>query len=379
MTSYTKTQLDATRILLQSQLPSDVLQGISLLFNILETNLEDKELFQFVIDIPKKFPESTPHIIDILNRLLAVHESQIAKQTLIELQNRSETSQYIDKLMLDADDAYYSGEYDKAIEMYSRTLKLDPANARAKEKIEKAKINSYSNRPGSEKLHREAIQFYRRARSYLAAKDYQSAERMLHVALESAESSGTDFPEAETLLESLDSWKIAAEYKEAVAKAIAENDLQKALEFYDRIVNLDPTDSISSKTREDIKGLLIAQGYLELLELKTKEENLALRQEIYKTLDSISQNPLLSQSRTYTEIIEKLRKKEADKESKQFIVSDQISVIAGLLTGLAALIGGISAGLLSSTGLIISLVLLSIAVAFIIFLWVSNRFGRGNK
>ena len=80
--------------------------------------------------------------------------------------------------------AYYAEEYEKAIRLYDQVLALDSGNTRAAEQREKARLTLLSRlQPPDTRIPAEARSRYRRARSYLAAGDYASAEAALKEAI----------------------------------------------------------------------------------------------------------------------------------------------------------------------------------------------------
>ncbi len=110
-------------------------------------------------------------------------------------------------LLADADDAYYATDYAQAIKLYEQVLLLNPHNLRAIEQLQKAQIGLFADIDKS-KLPAEAVQYFRRTRSYITAKDYDLAIAMASKAIEVAKRAGVLYPEAENLLSSLKRIKV---------------------------------------------------------------------------------------------------------------------------------------------------------------------------
>ncbi len=119
----------------------------------------------------------------------------------------------LSQLLADADDAYYAAEYDQAIQLYRQVLKRAPDNERAKEHLAKARDEKSKPREDKPGLPREALQYYRRARSYLAARDFSIAIKSLSAAVEAAHVRGMEYPEAEQLLDSVQDTLVADEFR----------------------------------------------------------------------------------------------------------------------------------------------------------------------
>jgi len=132
------------------------------------------------------------------------------------------------KLLQDADDAYYATEYDKAIELYTQFLDFESDNEHARKQLEKAELYRVQIKPKS-KIPREAVKFYRRARSYLTAKDFHLALDYLNAAVESAQEGGVVYSAAEQLLDIVEETIVADEIKQRANLAIANKQWDEAL------------------------------------------------------------------------------------------------------------------------------------------------------
>ena len=88
----------------------------------------------------------------------------------------------------------------KAIQLYRQVLKRVPDNERAKDHLTKARVEKSKPREAKTELPREAIQYYRKARSYLSARDFLIAIKSLSAAVEAADVRGMKYPDAEQLV-----------------------------------------------------------------------------------------------------------------------------------------------------------------------------------
>jgi tetratricopeptide (TPR) repeat protein len=128
-------------------------------------------------------------------------------------------------LLADADNAYYATDYAQAIMLYEQVLSLSPNNQRATEQLKKAQLSLFAD-SNRERLPAEAVQHFRRARSYIAAKDYNHAITALSIAIEVAKNAGILYPDAEKLLSSLKYLKVK------VFISYSRSDIETASDIY---------------------------------------------------------------------------------------------------------------------------------------------------
>jgi tetratricopeptide (TPR) repeat protein len=204
-----KKQLDTVRFQLNSQRPSDIRRGLDHIRQWLNEDLEDRDVYSLLLDIVEKNHEIREQVRDLLIEMTQ-KESKRAAEAMSLLPSS------VDDLLADADDAFYAAEYERAIQLYRQVLTRDPDNARAKSHIAEARKESPSVSEVNPELPRDAIQYYRRARSYIAAKDFSTAMKMLGAAVESAQTRGMKYTEAEKLLISVQDSSMAEEFKQKI-------------------------------------------------------------------------------------------------------------------------------------------------------------------
>jgi tetratricopeptide (TPR) repeat protein len=140
-------------------------------------------------------------------------------------------------------------------------LKLDPENARAKDHLAKAEIKRITGESSTD-LPRAAEQYYRRARSFIAARDVVTAMNLLNAAIESAQSKGMKYPDAEKALNNMQDLLTADEFWQKAKTALNENKWKEASEFYSKSLILDPTNEVVKKEFESLQDLLRAETAL---------------------------------------------------------------------------------------------------------------------
>jgi tetratricopeptide (TPR) repeat protein len=240
---------------LRSQKPSDVLLGMREAEQWLNENPEEWDVYGTLLDAVKETPELRDQVRSLLIEMM--QKGSNAAQKALSIIPSS-----VKDLLADADDAYYAGEYEQAMQLYRQVLRLDPQNARAREQLSKPR----SDYPTAEDLKtgipRDAVQYYRRARSYIAARDYLHAIRSLSAAIESAQVRGVTFIEAEQLLSTAQDSQIAEEFKEKAKHAQENRHWAEALDLYTKALRLENTDEAVKKEIRGLQGLLRAESEL---------------------------------------------------------------------------------------------------------------------
>ena len=209
-----KKQIDAVRLQLSSQRPSEIRRGFEQVRQWLNEESEDRDVYSMLLDVVEKNHELRQQVRDLLIDMTQ-KESRMAAEAVTLLPSS------VDDLLADADDAFYAAEYERSIQLYRQVLIQDPENSRAKNHLTEAQKESHlaeaRTRPTANQtnpeLPRDAIQYYRKARSYIAARDFSTAMKMLGAAVESAQVRGIKFTEAEKLLQSVQDSSLAQEVK----------------------------------------------------------------------------------------------------------------------------------------------------------------------
>ena len=254
MSDKRKTQLDATLIQLSSQRPSDVWRGMDQARQWLRENPEDKDVYGLLLDAVQKNRELRERVRNLFFEMIQ-NGSQSAEKAILALPSS------VQDFLADADDAYYAAEYDRALQLYRQVLKLDPENTRAKDHIAKAEIKRITGESATG-LPRAAEQYYRRARSYLAARDVITAMNLLKAAIETAQAKGIKYSEAEETLGNMQNLLVADEFRQKAKDALKDNKSKEALELYNKALALDSTNELIKKEFENLRDLLQAEAKL---------------------------------------------------------------------------------------------------------------------
>ena len=249
-----KTLLDAVRIQLSSQRPSDVWRGMDQARQWLNANSEDRDVYGLLLDVVQKNRELREQVRNLFLEMTQ-KGSKHAEEAISLLPSNA------NDLLADADDAYYAAEYDRAVQLYRQVLKLDPDNSRAKDHIAKAEIKRITWESDGD-LPRVAVQYYRRARSYIAARDVVTAMNLLSAAIEAAQGKNMKYPEADEALNNMQNLLTADEYRQKAKLAMGKEGWKEALDLYDKALALDTTNDVMKKELDSLQGLLRAETQL---------------------------------------------------------------------------------------------------------------------
>ena len=210
-------------------------RGVDQVKKWLSENPEDREVYELLLDAAQKNRNFRTQARDLLFEMKS-RGSHTAEEALLRF------SISPSDLLADADDAYYAGEYKQATDLYRKVLRADPENIRAREQLTKAMFEAQMSVKSSPDLPREALQYFRQARSYIAAKDYSNAVTMLGASIEAAEDEGKTFPDAELLLDRIQNVIIAEGFKKRAYTALENHQWKDALGLFNKAQALDPTD-----------------------------------------------------------------------------------------------------------------------------------------
>ena len=247
-------RLDSLLIQLGSQRPSDVFRGMEKIRQWLKEDPENRDVYGLLLDAVKEHRDLREQVRNLLYEMMQ-KGSKSAQEAISSLPSS------IQDFLADADDAYYAAEYERAVQLYRQVLKLDPENERAKDHLAKAEIKRITGESLTG-LPRVAEQYYRRARSFVAARDVVTAMNLLSAAIEAAKGKGMPYPEAEEALSNMQNLLTAEELRQHARLLIESEQWNDALEQYNKALNVDPTNDLLKKERDSLQGLLEAEIYL---------------------------------------------------------------------------------------------------------------------
>ena len=101
-------------------------RGVDQVKKWLSENLEDREVYELLLDAAQKNRNFRAQARDLLIEMQS-RGSHTAEEALLRF------SISPSDLLADADYAYYAGEYEQATDLYRKVLRADPENTRARE------------------------------------------------------------------------------------------------------------------------------------------------------------------------------------------------------------------------------------------------------
>ena len=245
-------QLNAMQIQLRSQRASDILHSMTQVRKWLQENPEDRQIYGILLDAVQENHDIREKVRDLFLEMVQ-KSSKGAEESLSILPSTPKD------LLTDADDAYYAAEYGRAIQLYLLVLKRVPDNKRAKEYLAKARSAQQDAGDLVFGLPREAVQYYRRARSYLAAGDFLLAIKSLSAAVETAQARGLLYPDADELLKTAQESLIADEYKHKANLAVQQEQWGEAMDCIKKGLALNLADTSIKKELDSLRELLRAE------------------------------------------------------------------------------------------------------------------------
>ncbi len=241
--------LEAVSIQLRSQRPGDLWKGMEQVTQWLQDNPESPKIYEMLLNSVHDNRALRERVRKLLIDVSNNNKSKAAQSALHNLPSS------VRDLLADADDAYYAGQYGDAIELYRQVLKLDPKNMRAQDHLAKAEIKQIAGESDTD-LPKAAVQYYRRARSFIAAREVATAVNLLTAAIESAKAKGMVYDDAEQALNNMQNLLIADEFIEKAKIAIEKNQRKNAIEYYEKALKLDPTNVVIKKKLSQQQMLL---------------------------------------------------------------------------------------------------------------------------
>jgi tetratricopeptide (TPR) repeat protein len=269
--SQDNNDIDAIEKRLRSPSEDEFQLGLDEAQELLTQKPTDEALINMLVSVG----ESSPSIrrFQIIERLKAVgsEPALVAAKRLENVKNGNEEAA---TLRQKAHAAYYDGDYEQAVRLFEAYLEQHPTDTEARARMERAKTillsreaSEATQQTGTGNVPRQALQLYRRSRSYLAARDIRSAKKLIEEAIALAEQSNATFTEAEELLENLEEHLVLVEFKEKGEAALQEQKWQEALDQFRFAHQLNAEDEETRGYFRALSGLLEAQNILAMLRL----------------------------------------------------------------------------------------------------------------
>ncbi len=166
------------------------------------------------------------------------------------------SSESLNALLSDVSQAYYSGDYQRAIDLANRVLAEDPHNAQANDYRQKAEDNLLRGVVPDHRIPFDARIAYNRANSLVRAGNYDEAERLYREARDLAARAGiTSWKDVEQALLDIQDLALARELLAEGDRLLAADDWDNALLKYEGAMRVVPNDPLSQERIDLVRSV----------------------------------------------------------------------------------------------------------------------------
>lgn len=159
-------------------------------------------------------------------------------------------------LLADVTQAYYSGEYQRSVELANRILSQDPENVQAQEYRQKAEDNLLRGVVPDHRIPFDARVAYNRANSLVRAGNYDEAERLYREARDLAARAGiASWKDVEQALLDIQDLALARELLTEGDRALAADDWDGALQKYEGALRVVPNDPLAQDRIDMVRNV----------------------------------------------------------------------------------------------------------------------------
>jgi len=247
-------RLSAVRIQLTSQRSGDIKEALRQTNQWLQDDPENDGVYKMMLSVANDYPELRDEILNIFEQLS--QKGSLSANKFLEFLPTT-----IQDLVNKADEAYYLGDFEKANRIYRHVLNKEPQNQHTKNQLAKMELARIPIKPEKD-IPPEAIKWYRQARSYMAAEDYQTTITFLKAAIDAANAANVDFRIAKELLKATQNLIHPETYQEDGYMSAMDNSTKQVSILF---VSADPTDSVRLRTGEEMREI---QDQLKLASLR---------------------------------------------------------------------------------------------------------------
>ena len=153
-------------------------------------------------------------------------------------------------------EAYYAGDYQRAVDQANRILSADPGNAQAREYRQKAEDNLLRGVVPDHRIPFDARIAYNRANSLVRAGNYDEAERLYREARDLAARAGiSSWQDVEQALLDIQDLALARELLAEGDRLLAADDWETALQRYEGATRVVPNDPLAQERIEMVRSV----------------------------------------------------------------------------------------------------------------------------
>ena len=166
------------------------------------------------------------------------------------------SSEAVSALLSDISQAYYSGDYQRTVDLANQLLAEDPRNAQAQDYRQKAEDNLLRGVVPDHRIPFDARIAYNRANSLVRAGNYDEAERLYREARDLAARAGiTSWKDVEQALLDIQDLSLAREMLAEGDRLLAADDWDGALQRYEGAMRVVPNDPLAQERIDMVRNV----------------------------------------------------------------------------------------------------------------------------
>ncbi|MBN1565026.1 MAG: hypothetical protein JXA10_14365 [Anaerolineae bacterium] len=165
-------------------------------------------------------------------------------------------SETVSNLLGDVSQAYYSGDYQRAVDLANQILGMDPNNAQAQDYRQKSEENLLRGVVPDHRIPFDARIAYNRANSLVRAGNYDEAERLYREARDLAARAGiASWKDVEQALLDIQDLALARELLAEGDRLLAADDWDSALLKYEGAMRVVPNDPLAQERIDLVRNV----------------------------------------------------------------------------------------------------------------------------
>jgi len=197
-------------------------------------------LERYGIDMPDEAPPSEPGV--------ARHDTPLPPAAPVASPGPVQATDATSSLLPDIAQAYYSGDYQRTVDLANQALAEDPDNTQAQDYRQKAEDNLLRGVVPDHRIPFDARIAYNRANSLVRAGNYDEAERLYREARDLAARAGiTSWKDVEQALLDIQDLALARELLAEGDRLLAADDWDSALQKYEGAMRVVPNDPLAQE------------------------------------------------------------------------------------------------------------------------------------
>jgi tetratricopeptide (TPR) repeat protein len=248
----------------------DVDEAIDILAEALDQDPNNPEVHELLLQAAHRSPHLEMKVRGLMDRYGLEMEKKAAPRAAappVPPQEREKpvervapsspvSPEQVNALLSDVSQAYYSGDYQRAVDLANRVLADDPDNSQAKDYRQKAEDNLLRGVVPDHRIPFDARIAYNRANSLVRAGNYDEAERLYREARDLAARAGIgSWKDVEQALLDIQDLALARELLAEGDRLLAADDWDNALQKYEGAMRVVPNDPLAQERIDLVRNV----------------------------------------------------------------------------------------------------------------------------